>query len=55
MAFKIDSELCTACGACKDECPVDAIITGDVYHIEEDTCIDCGACESACATDAISG
>jgi NAD-dependent dihydropyrimidine dehydrogenase PreA subunit len=53
MAFKIDPEVCSACGACKDECPVDAIVSGDVYHIEEDTCIECGACESACPSNAI--
>jgi len=53
MAFKIDPEICTACGACKDECPVDSIITGDVYHIDEETCIDCGACEGSCPVNAI--
>jgi NAD-dependent dihydropyrimidine dehydrogenase PreA subunit len=53
MAFKIDSEICTACGACKDDCPVDAINAGDVYHIDEDTCIDCGACEGSCPANAI--
>ena len=53
MAFKIEPEICTACGACKDECPVDAIVAGDVYHIEEDVCIDCGACESTCPSNAI--
>ena len=54
MAFKIDSEICTACGDCKDECPVDAIVAGDVYHIEEDSCIECGACEGSCPSSAIS-
>jgi MinD superfamily P-loop ATPase len=53
MAFKIDPEICTACGGCKDECTVDAIVAGDVYQIEEDVCIDCGACESSCPSNAI--
>ena len=53
MAFKIDPEICTACGACKDDCPVDAISAGDVYQIDEDTCIDCGACEGSCPANAI--
>ena len=54
MAFKIDPENCTACGTCKDECPVDAISAGDTYYtIDPDVCIDCGACESVCPTEAI--
>ena len=53
MAFKIDPEICTACGDCIDSCPVEAIVAGDAYHIEEDTCIDCGACESTCPRNAI--
>ncbi|HNX20913.1 MAG TPA: 4Fe-4S binding protein [Bacteroidales bacterium] len=53
MAFKIEPDTCTACGTCKDECPVDAISAGTVYTIDPDVCIDCGACESVCPTEAI--
>lgn len=51
MAFVIDSS-CIACGACIDECPVDAIKEGDAYEIDADACIDCGACAGACPVDA---
>jgi len=54
MAYKIDPELCTACGSCKDECPVEAISEGDVYKIDPDTCTDCGACADVCPVEAIS-
>ena len=54
MAYKISSE-CISCGACSNECPVEAISPGDSqYVINEDVCIDCGACESSCPMDAIS-
>ncbi len=52
MAHKINDE-CIACGACKPECPVDAISEGDKYTIDPDTCIDCGACVPACPVGAI--
>jgi len=52
MAHKITDE-CIACGACKPECPVDAISEGDKYIIDADTCIDCGACVPACPVGAI--
>ena len=51
MAYKITDE-CIACGACKDECPVEAISEGDIYVIDADACIDCGACAGACPVDA---
>ncbi len=55
MAYKIDKDACTNCGACAAECPVEAISEkGDVHQIDADTCIDCGACESVCPADAIS-
>lgn len=54
MAYKIDPNLCTACGACIDECPVEAISEGDVYSIDPDTCTDCGACADVCPVEAIS-
>ena len=55
MAHTISDE-CVSCGACVDECPVEAISAGDAhYEINAETCIDCGACTGACPTDAISG
>ncbi len=53
MAYKIDPDLCTACGACKDECPVDAIKEGAVYTIDASLCSDCGACADNCPVEAI--
>jgi len=55
MAHKISDE-CISCGACVDECPVEAISEGeDQYVIDADTCTDCGACVEVCPTEAISG
>ena len=54
MAYKISDE-CSACGACAEECPVDAISEGDgIYVIDADACTDCGACADACPLGAIS-
>ncbi|HOK01001.1 MAG TPA: 4Fe-4S binding protein [Spirochaetota bacterium] len=55
MAYKIDKDACTNCGACAAECPVQAIHEKGEYHqIDPDTCIDCGTCESLCPAEAIS-
>lgn len=53
MAYKISDE-CIACGACPDECPVDAISEGDIYTIDPDLCTDCGSCAEVCPVDCIS-
>jgi MinD superfamily P-loop ATPase len=53
MAYKI-TDACVTCGACKDNCPVDAIIEKDgAFSIVEDECVDCGTCASTCPSDAI--
>jgi ferredoxin len=52
MAYKID-DTCTACGACIDECPVEAISAGDIYQIDPEKCTDCGACADVCPVEAI--
>jgi len=53
MAHKISDE-CTACGACADECPVEAIKEGDpIYKIDAEACTDCGVCVDACPMSAI--
>lgn len=54
MAYEISMEDCTACGACIDECPVEAISAGDEYYvIDPDICTDCGSCADVCPVDAI--
>ena len=55
MAYKINPDVCSACGSCVGECPVGAISEGDVYTISEGDCIDCGACADVCPLEAISG
>jgi len=52
---KIDPELCSGCGICKEErCQVNAISEKDgVYSVIEDRCIGCGLCISTCPSDAI--
>lgn len=53
MAYKIDSDSCTACGTCIDECPVEAISPGDFYVIDASACTDCGTCAGVCPVEAI--
>ena len=52
MAYVITDE-CTACGACIDECPAEAISEGDIYVINPETCTDCAACADVCPVEAI--
>lgn len=52
MAYIITDD-CVACGACKPECPVEAISEGDPkYVIDPAKCTDCGACANVCPSDA---
>ena len=51
MSYKI-TDTCIACGACADECPVEAISEGDIYVIDADACIECGDCADACPVEA---
>ncbi len=53
MAYVI-SDKCTACGKCKDSCPVEAISAGKPkYEIDSDKCVDCGVCMGECPVEAI--
>ena len=55
MAHIINPDECTACGACMDECPVEAISEGDdFYTIDPELCTDCGACVDVCPVECIS-
>ncbi len=52
MAYIITDE-CISCGACAEECPVQAIKEGDTaYVIDKDACISCGACADTCPVGA---
>ncbi len=52
MAYKINDD-CISCGACADQCPVNAISEGDgKYVIDADTCVECGACNGVCPVGA---
>lgn len=54
MAHVIDKEKCVGCGACKENCPVEAISQdGDKCKIDSEKCVDCGACAGNCPVEAI--
>ena len=49
-----DPELCTACGACIDHCPVSALDFRDSFPVVEDnTCITCFCCQEICPEKAM--
>ena len=54
MAAIIDSELCTACEACVDACPAEAITCEEKAVVDKSLCTDCGACVDECPVEAIS-
>jgi ferredoxin len=53
MPAKVNAEECTACGACAEICPVDAITIKDVAVVDADECTDCGACVDECPVECI--
>ena len=53
MAYKI-TDVGVKCGACADNCPVEAISEGDeMYVIDADVWVDCGTCADNCPVEAI--
>ncbi|MBE6037640.1 MAG: NADH-quinone oxidoreductase subunit NuoF [Anaerofustis stercorihominis] len=53
--YVILEDKCKACGLCRKNCPVDAIIGENkvVHVIDQEKCIKCGTCLANCAFDAI--
>ena len=53
MAYVI-TDACVSCGACAEQCPVEAISEGDgKYVIDADVCVSCGSCAEQCPNEAI--
>ena len=51
---RADPELCTACGACIDHCPVSALsMNEDLPIVDADTCITCFCCQEICPEKAM--
>jgi len=54
MPAFVTKEDCVACGACVDECPVEAITMDDVAVVDAEACTECEACVDSCPSEAIS-
>ncbi|MCG6538434.1 MAG: 4Fe-4S binding protein [Syntrophales bacterium LBB04] len=54
IAYRI-TDKCDGCGACKRNCPVDAIRGNKkaLHIIAADRCIECGACGRICPAEAV--
>ncbi len=49
-----DPELCTACGACIDHCPVSALTMAETFPVvEAEICITCFCCQEICPEKAM--
>jgi ferredoxin len=54
MVAKVNTEECTGCGICADDCPASAIIIEkEKAKVKADECTDCGTCADSCPNDAI--
>ena len=55
MPAIVDSEKCTGCESCIEECPSEAIkMVDEKAVVDIDACVDCGVCVDACPVEAIS-
>jgi NADH:ubiquinone oxidoreductase subunit F (NADH-binding)/(2Fe-2S) ferredoxin/NAD-dependent dihydropyrimidine dehydrogenase PreA subunit len=55
IKYRISAEACTGCGACRPNCPTQAITGEDqAGHVLDQTkCVKCGACRESCDYDAV--
>lgn len=51
----VSQDMCTGCGLCVNECPVDAIElqASGLAKIDERVCIRCGKCHDVCPQEAV--
>lgn len=50
---EVDKDNCTACEACEDVCPMDAIDIKETAFVNIDRCIGCGLCITRCEFDSM--
>lgn len=52
---EVEKERCVACGACRKECPREAILIwkGCYAKIDKALCVGCGLCERVCPAGCI--
>jgi ferredoxin len=54
MAYKINKNVCIACGQCASVCPVGAALFKDgAYEIDPGKCVSCATCAENCPVEAI--
>jgi uncharacterized pyridoxamine 5'-phosphate oxidase family protein len=47
------NENCTACGLCRESCPVGVISEGDIFSVNGNSCLECGICAEICPENAV--
>ncbi|MBC7263746.1 MAG: 4Fe-4S binding protein [Chloroflexi bacterium] len=52
--LKVDTDLCTGCGACEVVCPFGAVKVIDGVAVANENCTACGACIPECPVEALS-
>jgi ferredoxin len=54
MVAKVNTEECTGCGICAEECPANAItLEKEKAKVDANECTDCSSCAESCPNDAI--
>jgi len=52
---RVETDLCTACGACVDACPFEALsLNGAGSEVDWQRCMGCGVCVDRCPSEALS-
>ncbi len=51
---EIDTDTCSACGACVDRCHFGALTVNETAELDPDKCLGCGLCNIVCPTESMS-